>query len=111
VKRVRMYNIFFLFFRYEYDDPEFDKTRALTNIVASGAGPVSPSAFMPKFLVKLVNRKVCPLLFLLARTFIFNNPKVCCKKDMSSVNFLNDTTRRFIVCVFTLQKFMLTNRF
>ncbi|XP_060581281.1 cytochrome P450 2B4-like isoform X3 [Ruditapes philippinarum] len=43
--------------RYEYDDPEFHKIQALTNIVLSGAGAVSPSAFMPKFLVKLVNRK------------------------------------------------------
>lgn len=43
--------------RYDYEDPEFDRLRTLTNVVVSGSGPVSAANFMPKFLASLVNRK------------------------------------------------------
>ncbi|XP_053393599.1 cytochrome P450 2U1-like [Mercenaria mercenaria] len=42
--------------RYDYDDPEFDRTRAMTNAVVTGEGPVSFTPFMPKFLVNILKR-------------------------------------------------------
>ena len=42
------------FFRYDYDDPQFDNIRLLTNTAISGDGPVSLMNFFPKSVVKLI---------------------------------------------------------
>ncbi|XP_053383988.1 cytochrome P450 2B4-like [Mercenaria mercenaria] len=56
--RCRTNILLFLFsFRYAYNDTESDKTRALTNAFINGSGLISFSFFLPKFLVRIIDKK------------------------------------------------------
>ncbi|XP_060581270.1 cytochrome P450 2B4-like [Ruditapes philippinarum] len=43
--------------RYEYDDPNSDKVRNMSNVLVSGPGPLTPSNYMPKFISRFLNKQ------------------------------------------------------
>ncbi|XP_053393602.1 cytochrome P450 2D16-like isoform X3 [Mercenaria mercenaria] len=44
--------------RYEYDDPNFDMVRSLTNVAVSGSGAVGIANFLPGFITRILNKEV-----------------------------------------------------
>ena len=47
-----------VFYRYDYDDPDFEMVRNFTNVFVSGQGAVSLINYFPTWIVKLFSRKV-----------------------------------------------------
>ncbi|KAL4230554.1 hypothetical protein ACF0H5_010935 [Mactra antiquata] len=43
--------------RYAFEDPEFKRLQNMTNTILSGSGQINPSAFLPRSIARLLNKK------------------------------------------------------
>ncbi|XP_045211516.2 cytochrome P450 2D26-like [Mercenaria mercenaria] len=82
--------------RYEYDDPNFDMVRSLTNVAVSGSGAVGIANFLPGFITRILNKEEAEIERKRKETFISIRKYIYEQIDEHEATFDEDNIRDFV---------------